>query len=117
MPGPLITRQDIANGAVSAQPRKFDKVGGKSRAARVFFYFGTALLPVSMPHALGRTPESFKVVSISRDGTTGPGSVFKPINYDVTAASTEADTAFCFTRNYIVLACTTANTWAEIEIT
>lgn len=119
MPGPLITRQDIANGAVSAQPRKFDKVGGKSRAARVFFYFRTAMMPTSMPHALGRTPESFRVVSISNDSATGPGSVFKPINYEVplVGGKTEADTAFCFTRNYVVLACTTANTWAEVEIT
>jgi hypothetical protein len=115
LPGPLIQRQDISNGAVSAQPRDFSKFGGKSRAARVFFYFATALVPVGMPHALGRTPTSWRVVNISRDGT--PGTVFAPTRYDTAGASTKTSDLYNFSKNHIVLACETANTWAEVEVT
>lgn len=110
----MVTRQDIANGAVSGQPRKFAKIGGKQRAARVFFYFPSADYPVSMPHSLGRTPTSWKVVNISRDGV--PGTVYAPINFTTAGTSSKADSVNIFTRNFIVLRCSTANTWAEIEL-
>ena len=112
--GPLIQRQDIANGAVSAQPRNFDTFGGKQRAARVFFYFKTANVPVSMPHALGRKPSSFRPVHVSRDGT--PGVIYAPVRYDTGGASSKTSSEFNMTRNYLVLACETPGTWAEIEV-
>ena len=115
MPGPLIQRQDLANAAVSSQPRNFDSFGGKSRAARVFFYFKTADVPVGMPHALGRKPSSFRVVHISRDGA--PGQVYAPCRYDTGGTSSKTSSEYNLTRNYVVLACTTANTWGEIELT
>lgn len=117
MPGPLITRQDIANGAVSAQPRKFSAIGGKSRAARVFFYFKTADIPVGMPHALGRTPDSWRIVTLARDAGV-PGTVYSPTRFESPYVdSNPMPNIFNLGRNYIVLACSTANTWAEIEIT
>lgn len=111
MPGALITRQDIANAAVSAQPRRFDKFGGKQRAARVFFYFLAANRPTAMPHALGRKPTSWRPVSVSRDGV--PGVIYAPI----AASAVKGSDAFNYTAQYITLACETANTWAEIEVT
>ena len=112
---PLVTRQDIANGAVSRQPRQFDKFGGKSREARVFFYFKTADVPEAMPHSLGRTPTSFSVVSVSRDGA--PGQVYMPVRYEAPyVAANKTDSVYNFGRNYVVLACTTANTWAEVLV-
>jgi hypothetical protein len=119
VPGPLITRQDVANGAISGQPRKFAKIGGKSRAARVFFYFKSPNYPESMPHSLGRKPTGWKVVSISRDetdGTTAPGVVYAPLNFTTAGTGSEASSVNIFTRNYVVLRCTTANTWAEVEV-
>lgn len=115
MPGPLITRQDIANGAVSSQPRNFDSFGGKARAARVFFYFPTANLATAMPHSLGRTPSSVRIVHVSRDGV--PGSVYAPIQGAGGGASTKLSSQYTMSKNYIVLACETANTWAEVELT
>jgi hypothetical protein len=100
---------------VSAQQRNFAKFSGKARAARVFFYFKTARLPVSMPHALGRTPNAWRVVNISTDGV--PGVVFAPINYSVAGTTAQTSDQFNLGRNAIVLACATANTWAEVEIT
>lgn len=107
---PLITRQDIANGAVSAQPRQFSKIAAKQRAARVFFYWPeNTLVPgtcykVAMPHALGRVPQSFRIVMLNTAlSTTAP----------VITASTPPE----FSINYIALQCTTPNTWAEIEVT
>lgn len=115
MPGPLLTRQDIANGAISGQPRKFAKIGGKSRAARVFFYFPTADLSTAMPHALGRTPTGFRVVNISRDSVLGaPGTVYA--DGGSTATGKTGDSQAAFSRNFIVLKCTTANAWSEIEL-
>ncbi len=115
MPGPLISRQDIANGAVSAQPRNFDSFGGKSRAARVFFYFPTANLAVGMPHALGRTPNAVRVVHVSRDGV--PGAVYAPVQGAGGGGSSKVDSQFTMSKNFVVLACETANTWAEVELT
>lgn len=192
MPGPLISRQDIANGAVSGQPRKFSKFGGKQRASRVFFYFRTANQPTSMPHALARTPDGFRVVRISAPasivvdcvttnlsatvtstngfGGIGEGPVYVgaaisgtgiPGGATVTAKASDSsitisaaatatvtppatvaltfngsgqvapgtvyaspgvgagnknDSLYHMTTNYVVLACTTANTWAEVEV-
>lgn len=114
MPG-LISRQDISNAAVSPQPRLFSKFGGKMRTARVHFKFVTADLPVSMPHSLGRTPNSFRVVTLSRDGA--PGQVYTPLSFETPwVDNTQTDSIYCFGRNYIVLACTTGATWAELEI-
>ena len=114
MPGPLITRQDIANGAVSGQPRNFDSFGGKARAARVFFYFPTALRATAMPHSLGRTPSSWRVVHVSKDGT--PGAIFSPVQGTSGGANTKLSSQYTMSKNFIVLACETANTWAEIEL-
>ena len=111
---PLITRQDIANAAVSAQPRNFDSFGGKSRAARVFFYFKTADVPVGMPHALGRVPTAVRPVHLSRDGA--PGQVYAPCRYDTGGTSSKTSSEYNMTRNYVVLACSTSNSWAEIEV-
>lgn len=115
MPGPLITRKDIANGAVSAQQRNFAKFSGKARAARVFMYFKDNDVPVSMPHALGRTPSAWRVVSLSRDGV--PGIVYAPVSYNTAGTSSKTSDQFNLGRNAIVLACSTDNTWAEVEIT
>lgn len=113
MPGVLLTRKDIGTAAVIPQRRKFDSVTGQVREARVFFSFSTADVGVSMPHSLGRAPTSFRVVRLSRDGV--PGVVYAPIqNGGGTNATTDA--SFNFTKNYIVLACSTANTWAEVVI-
>lgn len=114
MPGPLITRKDIANGAVSSQPRVFDRIDGKSRAARVFFYFQTADIPEGMPHALGKTPTGFRVVSLSRQGT--PGTVYAPTAAASPAAGSQTMQMYNFGRNYVVLACSTGATWAEVEV-
>lgn len=100
---------------MSVQPRKFAKFGGKLRAARVFFYFPTANLATSMPHSLGRTPTGWKPVNISRDSVIGaPGIVYA--DGGSTAAGGTGDNQLAYTRNYIVLKCTTANTWAEVEV-
>lgn len=85
------------------------------RAARVFFYFRTANIPVSMPHSFGKTPSSWRVVNVSRDGT--PGVIYAPTQYDGAGAKTKTGHLYNLGRNYIVLACETANTWAEIELT
>lgn len=117
MPGPLLTRQDIANASISGQPRKFSKFGGKARAARVFFYFKTANVPESMPHALGRTPTSWRPVSVSRDITVGaPGVIYAPVAYNTAGTTDKTSDQFNLGRNALVLACETGATWAEIEI-
>ncbi len=114
MPAPLITRKDIANGAVSRQPRNFSSFGGKSREARVFFYFRTANLPETMPHSLGRTPTGYTPGPLTRDGA--PGVVYSPVKYDLAGASDKTDAIYNLGRNYIVLACTTDNTWCEVTV-
>lgn len=115
MPGPLVTNSDIANGAITSQPRKFSANKSSMRSARMFFYFATANVPVAMPHSLRKTPSSWKLVSVSRDGS--PGTVYAPTRYDTTGASTKSADVYSLGRNYMVLACTTANTWCEVEIT
>jgi len=117
MPGPLISRQDIADGSISSQPRKFSKLGGKMRAARVFFYFKNAGVAVGMPHALGRTPTAWRQVSVSRISGQIPGVVFARIQGTASGSKTESESVHTLGRNYVVLACETANTWAEIEVT
>lgn len=81
----------------------------------MFFYFRTASVPVSMPHALGRKPNSFRVVHVSRDGV--PGVIYAPVRYDTAGASSKTSSEYNMTRNYVVLACETAGTWAEVELT
>lgn len=115
MPNPLISRQDIANGSVSGQPRKFDSFGGKTRAARVHFIFPTANLAVGMPHALGRTPSAWRVVNIYRDGV--PGAVYSPIQGAGGGGKSVTSGVFNMSRQFVILACETANTVAEIELT
>lgn len=114
MPSPLITHDDVATGAITPQPRVFDRKLGKNLAARVFFYWPTADVPVGMPHALGKTPTSWKVVTTSRDGT--PGVIYAPVSYTTAGTSSKTDNVFNYSRNYIVLACSAANQWAEVEI-
>jgi hypothetical protein len=92
----------------------FDQKLGKSLSARVFFYWPTADVAVGMPHALGKTPTGWRVVSLSRDGA--PGQVYAPVSYTTAGTSTKTDQVYNFSRNYVVLACTTANTWAEVEV-
>lgn len=110
----LITRKDIANSAVTSQPRKFDRISGKSSAARVFFSFSAANVAESMPHALGKTPSGFRVVSLTRAGA--PGVVYAPSQGDGSKTNSTSSEVYCYGRNYIVLACTTANTFAEVEV-
>ena len=118
MPGPQITRKDIATRAVTPQRRRFDKITGAMREARVHFVFQTANIGVSMPHALGRTPTQWRVATLSKDNSgagTAPGTVYTPV---IGAAADASDTGdqFNFTRTHIVLACTTANTWCEVIV-
>lgn len=114
MPNVQITQRDLATGSVSQQRRDFNRVTGKSREARVFFLFATANVPEAMPHALGRIPTGFKVVSVSA-ASGAPGVVYAPITGGGGAGS-ETDASFNFTRNYITLACSTADTWAEVLV-
>lgn len=116
MPGPLIQGPDIAHGAITAQPRVFGVANKSSaRSARVFFYFRTADTAVAMPHSLGKTPSSWRVVNLSKDGT--PGVVYAPVQGVTSGTKTKTGHLFCLGRNAIVLASSVANSWAEIEIT
>ena len=113
MPGPLIAQRDIATAAVTPQKRVFDDITGKAREARVFFYFASTTEPVSMPHALGRTPTQWRLAKISREAGA-PGTVYTPVSYG--SAPNPIDAIYSLTKNHIVLQCTTANTWAEVII-
>jgi len=113
VPGPLITRQDLANGAVSAQPRIFEKFAGKARAARVPFVFPTADRAVGMPHPLGRTPTAWRVVHMSN----GAGVVYSPVQATGGGGSSKTSSQYTMSRNFIVLACNTANVYCEVEVT
>ena len=118
MPGPLITRRDISTGAVTTQRRRFDRVTGGIREARVHFIWPTANLAISMPHPLRKTPTRFTVVKISRNTSgsgAGPGVVYAPV-VPQTASSSATGSEYNFTKTNISLTCTTANTWAEIVI-
>lgn len=115
MPQIQVRQRDIATGAVSTQKRVFDEITGKVREARVFFMFRDADVPESMPHALGRTPNGFRVHSISAPLGTAPGQVYAPISGGGGAGS-ETDSAFNYTPNFLTLACTTADTWAEVMV-
>ena len=119
MPNPQVTRKDIATRAVTPQRRVFDKITGAMREARVFFVFQTADRAVSMPHSLGRTPTQWRVVSLSKDNSgagTAPGVVYTPVVGDAATSSSETGDQYNLTRTHIVLACTTANTWAEVIV-
>lgn len=113
---PLVTSKDIADGAVTAQPRKFSANKSAMRSARMFFYFRTADIAVGMPHPLGKNPTSWRVVSISRAGGA-PGVVYAPIQGNGAGTKTTSQGIHTLGRNYLVLACSTANTYAEIELT
>jgi hypothetical protein len=43
--------------------------------------------------------------------------VYAPTRYDTSGASGKTSDLYNFSKNYAVLACETANTWAEIEVT
>lgn len=80
----------------------------------MFFYFKTANVPEAMPHSLNRTPTSWTVASVSRDGA--PGSIYAPVSYNTAGTTDKTDNLYNLGRNYIVLASSTANTWAEVLI-
>ena len=200
MPSPQVTQKQIATASVTPQPRIFDEIKGKAREARVFFYFLHANVPVSMPHALGRKPTSFRVVTssaplstvihcnttnasatvtsgasganngyfggigegpvyvgmsvtgsgipaattvsakasdlsitisnpatatvtlpstvaltFSGSGQVPPGTIYAPVAGGA-GASAATDSAYTMTSNYLVLACSTGNTWAEVLV-
>jgi hypothetical protein len=106
----LITSKRILRGSVSNAKRVYDKRTAKSQEAMVRVYFPEATIaglpnrkPVTVNHALGKTPVQADVVSIERDPAAGPpGQVYKVYPW---ATSTRA-TFFC----------TTANTWADIVL-
>ena len=108
MPGRLITSKKIKAGSVSHIGRTFDKRDAKAKEARIHFYFPTASTagnpaPVSRPHALGKVPTAYTVVSKRRDPAAGPpGTIFDVFPFA--------------SRAYITLQCSTAETWAEIIV-
>ena len=115
MPGPLITQKDLNTGAVSFQKRNFSQQTGKAKQARVWFSFTAANVGAPMPHALGRVPTSFQVAASGAVDVAGGATYTAPgIVYSTTALPGQALNA---TRNYVVLASTVANTWAEVILT
>lgn len=102
MPGPIIGAKDLATAAVTFQPARYDQVVGKAREVRCFAVFPAANAPVAVPHALGRVPTRFSVVSMGRGTGGAPGTVYVD------------DLPLAFSRYTVVLKCSTANTWADI---
>lgn len=104
MPGPLISRRDIATGAVSFTKRRFTNPTGKAKQARVFFSWASAAETVSMPHGLGVKPTSFTVVNSGLSTGAGAPTVYV------------ADPVFWASKNVVALASSTANSWAEVLV-
>lgn len=104
MPGPLITRDELAPRAVSFQARRFGFPNAKAREARVHFTWASAAEVVSMPHGLSAKPDSFTVVASGDSTGASAPKVYAP------------DPVYWASKNYIALASDTANSWAEVII-
>lgn len=101
-------RKRLRTGSVSFNPGIFDRRSSKAIEARVSIYFATASTagapaPMTVPHALGKSPVTYEVVRLRRDPALGPpGTVFDmpPWGND----------------HYITLLCSTDATTADIII-
>jgi hypothetical protein len=104
MPGLYITAKELATGAVTFNKPKYDQVTGKVREALAFFTFGGSTnVLTSAPHALGRVPTAFSVVTIGRNGGS-PGVVYAD---DLPLAADKFN---------IALKCTSTNTFAVVSV-
>jgi hypothetical protein len=103
MPGLYITAKELATGAVTFNKPKYDQVTGKAREALVFFTFNGANALTAAPHALGRVPTSFSLVTIGRNGGS-PGQVYTD------------DLPLIADKFNIALKCTTTNTFAVVSV-
>lgn len=70
-----ITAKELATGAVTFNKPKYDEVTGKAREALAFFTFNTANQLTAAPHALGRVPTQWTLVSVGRNGGA-PGTIY-----------------------------------------
>jgi len=104
MPGPSVTRDDIATRSVSFQKRRFGFPNGKAIEARVFFAWSSANEAAGMPHGLGTKPTTFTVVASGVTAGNSAPKVYAP------------DPVYWAGKNYITLASDTANSWAEVVI-
>lgn len=64
-------------------------------------YFSVANQLTAMPHALNRVPTNFSVAMLNSSGVG-------PVVYSATPPQ--------FSKNYIALKCSVANSWAEVLI-
>jgi hypothetical protein len=114
MPRVLFTAKDLNTGAVTGTKRDFSKPTGKIREARVWFSFTAANVPYVMPHGLGRVPTSFQVAACGGADVYGAATLTAPgVIYSASALPAQGLNA---TKNVIVMACDTANSWAEIIV-
>jgi len=98
-----ITAKELATGAVTFNKPKYDQVTGKAREALAFFTFNTANALTAAPHALGRVPTQWSLVSIGRSAGA-PGILYSddlPLQAD---------------KFNIALKCSTATTWAIVSV-
>lgn len=104
MPGPSVTRDDIATRAISFQKRRFGFPNAKAAEARVFFSWQAANEAQGMPHGLSTKPTTFTVVASGVAAGNSAPKVYAP------------DPVYWAGKNYITLASDTANSWAEVVI-
>lgn len=112
MPGPLLTQKDIGTGAITFAKRDFNTITGKAKEVRVFFSFTAANIGYPMPHGLGRVPTSFTVVASGGADVAGGATLTAPgVVYSSSRIPGQSLNA---TKNVIVLACSVAQSWAEV---